>query len=671
MLKFFRKYNKIILVFGGILLMIVFVAPQAVQQFGPNPMNAEVGKSDFGVITAGDLDLAAREQRAISQWSPMLATQLLALREEPIHWMLLTQEAEEGGFVGTPGDGVRWIPDLARQLIRLQYAGSVTNIDQFFETQFGQDELAEATNRLTLNRPVVAAGNRLTPVEFDTVIAKARGILRMTNYYLRENRLGRQRTATANAAYNDEVFANSLLVRAERFIDQIPAGTDAQLEELFNEYKDVVRADAANGIGYTLGERLKFEVLRIDGLEIASAQPLDPVEVRKYYAQNRSDFPASFEVERVLVENAFREQQAQEILRVADRAIRTYVLDRTRRLPEDDEGYKILPDSWESDFGNFEDVATIVQERLTDSIGASAPIPTVERFDQTFVTRDDFAELTQFEGVTARAGAVRFTMPAVLFSIRELLGDTPYKVQAGIPALDLTFESGDTTRLYVRVIDYRDVSPPDDWSELRDVLAEDYLLVSAMDYLESSRSAFEEIARGEGLSALAKQMNLAREFDENGEEIVLEYIPTYLEVASRFGETGVVTKVEALRAENVRDEVMRRGRLIDPLVREDGIDNAERYFSVNSDLPMGIVFFELSAFVPGTEERLRANYQLVTQSLRTRELTAATEDLLPFFSLSAMSERLNLETDVIDIAEIRQEAMEFRGLTDDEAVQEN
>ena len=62
MLKLLRKYDKWILAIGGSLLMVVFLLPQALTEFGANPRKATAAVIDGrGKITEGDLMEARQE----------------------------------------------------------------------------------------------------------------------------------------------------------------------------------------------------------------------------------------------------------------------------------------------------------------------------------------------------------------------------------------------------------------------------------------------------------------------------------------------------------------------------------------------------------------------------------------------------------------------------------
>ena len=61
MFKLLRKYDKWILAVGGSLLMVVFLLPQALQQFGANPRKSAIANTDDGTIIeqTGFLDAAS------------------------------------------------------------------------------------------------------------------------------------------------------------------------------------------------------------------------------------------------------------------------------------------------------------------------------------------------------------------------------------------------------------------------------------------------------------------------------------------------------------------------------------------------------------------------------------------------------------------------------------
>ena len=99
MLKFLRKYNKFILVIGGSLLMVAFLAPQAIQQIG-KIQNRTVATMDGRNVKERELFEAASELRAVNALGGTggTATALLNLSQgsgsdADLHWYLLPKEA--------------------------------------------------------------------------------------------------------------------------------------------------------------------------------------------------------------------------------------------------------------------------------------------------------------------------------------------------------------------------------------------------------------------------------------------------------------------------------------------------------------------------------------------------------------------------------------------------
>lgn len=103
MLKFLRKYNKIILVVGGCFLMVAFLLPTALTQGG--------GMQNPKVVRIGDHVVRAKEYGSASAKVQLyenlnILSGFIDRKENPVqHWLMLLHAAREGGFVGGPTDG--------------------------------------------------------------------------------------------------------------------------------------------------------------------------------------------------------------------------------------------------------------------------------------------------------------------------------------------------------------------------------------------------------------------------------------------------------------------------------------------------------------------------------------------------------------------------------------
>ncbi|MEO1716034.1 MAG: hypothetical protein AAFR76_02885, partial [Planctomycetota bacterium] len=202
MLKFLRKYNKIILVIGGSLLMVAFLAPQAIQQIG-TLQNRTVARMDGREIKERELFDAANELRALNALggtggtaNALLNLEQATSSDADLHWYLLSKEAEAGGFVGSDEDGRGYYLSIAEQIAVLvirssrEYQQFAQQAGQQFADQFilarQLPELREQFfNRLQQTETNAADAGRFTSIEeLHRAVAKMRGIQRMRQAYV-------------------------------------------------------------------------------------------------------------------------------------------------------------------------------------------------------------------------------------------------------------------------------------------------------------------------------------------------------------------------------------------------------------------------------------------------------------------------------------------------------
>src|SRR5690606_23398733 len=113
MLKFPRKYQLILLAIGGSLLILAFPIEPLPRQFGPNRREETVAElaADREKVTYAELLQARADVKflqpfyqvySITGVLPQLAE---GDDEAAYHWLLLTREADQGGYVGGAEDG--------------------------------------------------------------------------------------------------------------------------------------------------------------------------------------------------------------------------------------------------------------------------------------------------------------------------------------------------------------------------------------------------------------------------------------------------------------------------------------------------------------------------------------------------------------------------------------
>src|SRR5690242_15085053 len=102
--KFLRKRSKMILIVGGALLMVAWLLPQTLQQFGRNPGNSQYMRIDGHKVSGAQASEAERRLFAARQIMGGVSLEQLGIKNLA-HWMLLVHEAKLHGLIGGPADG--------------------------------------------------------------------------------------------------------------------------------------------------------------------------------------------------------------------------------------------------------------------------------------------------------------------------------------------------------------------------------------------------------------------------------------------------------------------------------------------------------------------------------------------------------------------------------------
>ena len=241
MLKFLRKYNKLILVVGGSLLMIVFLVPQALTQSSGATRGPVLVRFDGGSFRERDLFDASAELQLIDgvlsiPAMGLSARGLLGVTDpstDRMHWLLLRHEAERAGFVGGPSSGADMIPLLAQM-----YA-------QFASRSLPEEQRSpESLNLYATFFAQQMAGARETLVglrgrDVDIALARAMGVLRMLEAYGSSARLSAPEAIAVARDYFDAADADISAISAEMVLDEVPEPDEATLQAHFERYRAV------------------------------------------------------------------------------------------------------------------------------------------------------------------------------------------------------------------------------------------------------------------------------------------------------------------------------------------------------------------------------------------------------------------------------------------------
>jgi hypothetical protein len=199
MLKFIRKYQLIILAVGGSLLMVVFLFQPIIGKLSPDPRKATVATLADGTKFNGfDYQRASFDLAVIKRISPLLLLPSqqggLGIEqgngdEAELHWLLLSKMANDAGLVGDAGEGITWIPELARRNagFQLQQQAQQGLIQFNSEQEFAQAvaQLAPQYEAPLQRNVALATGMSQGATEDDVyrTLATARGIERFYRVY--------------------------------------------------------------------------------------------------------------------------------------------------------------------------------------------------------------------------------------------------------------------------------------------------------------------------------------------------------------------------------------------------------------------------------------------------------------------------------------------------------
>lgn len=519
MLKFLRKYNKIILVVFGCFLMVVFLVPQGLTQLFRNSEGPIRATYAGGNIRQMDWARASVEVDLVSALWPTLTQALEIGEESAAHWILLAYEAEQGGFVGEYGDGQRQFAALvqrtalasfAQQAQQIGYPPQVAqqvalqawNNPDFAREQLGinltrEEVMAQVEQRMWGIVESRAGQARMNERDVHRAFARATGIERMLGTYLQAAAPSDRRAMIEAKRVLDQVQADTVFLPATLLLDDVPEPTDEQVREQFEAYRDARPGEGEFGIGYTLPDRVKFETMTVNARAIRDSIQPDLVDIRKRFGANPTRYSGTFEENEERIRQDLIAERTDEVLRAARQAFAAEVFLRTQNLKADGL-YKVLPDGWEPI--DFERIAQVIVDNVLDSTGVRIELPVVQTRASKWWTGQDILGETDLRGAQWRVGQRAYQLARALIGVRELDPESGLGVQVGLAPTEpaTTF---DGSLIFFQVLDARAESPPDSPDEIRETVAKDWRELRAYEQLAGRLEELRSTAVQSGLEA--------------------------------------------------------------------------------------------------------------------------------------------------------------------------
>ena len=630
MLKFLRKYNKWILVVGGSLLMVAFLAPQAIQQM-PRLRDPVVAEYNGKSVKASKLERADAELRAVNALGGVgsLTDLMLGMSapsgERYKEWYMLTREAEDAGFVGSDLDGAGYYDEIAQQLAILQVRelARQNNIPESIAAQLVPQYAEGWLNRIVGSENGAASAGRFRTLDdLHKAVAKLRGVLRMQTAYNAMGRLSSSRATRSGVDIFNGAKVDYVVIPSERFTDAVPEPTEEAIQAHFEKYKDSIPSETEYGIGYRQPMRVKLEWLAIEREPIENAITIDAVEASKYHQLNKDKFPGSFSESRASIEAELKRQKAQQIISQAENAVRSEMLRATRTLERRD-GYVDLPANWAEERPSLESIAQRVVDQIKEANdGLTIPLPSITVRNSKWLDQQEVYSLPGFGGANLRVGSIEAPAVIAVFSVKELNPNPNVPVQVGLLASEFPLVGNDGTRYFFRVLDARKESAPETLDEVRDEVVADMKRIEAYDRVVGELGGYTEVAINAGLEEVVESVNagLPAESDATvGETPERVSIREGVTLISRVGQATP----PVFRDENVLDAAFAVAKPLDPTKRIEDIALPERTFAVPAPKSLAVVVGRISGLEPLTREDFAMGYNqyssIITQ-LEVNEL---------------------------------------------------
>lgn len=563
MFKFFRQYNKIILVVGAAFLMVAFLIQPVLSMFMTSPGDQPIGSVNGEELTVADRQTAAAEVQLLSDLHPVLgiSAQTLARADgqfDPEMWLLMLHDARRLGLSASSGAVYDILQQLGIEEARIHQAAS----------RFGaSDDLVYQAVRhwlmLQQYQSLMLGEEHVAPLEKVMRLMQIMSLQRYAQQALQQGdyqSVFQVQQAMQNAESPDgsvrlseplvqwylseqqaTVSGQTLLVSAEAYLDEVEAPTEAELEALFEAHRDDLPGEGEPfGFGYKYPDRVKLEWLAFPIGELRDHVEVAYHEALAYYRQNQDEFriePSEdaapnededataddaaqdaqteneptedaeptvqpFNEVRSEIMDRLREQEAEQLAQRMVNAAQSELFTQMRRLGTQG-GYHQIPDDFEPT--SLEAVA----DRLEAQFGVR---PRIERRVDAWVPTERWGGLSGLgqSWVQDRRDA-RF--PAYVQSAPELVPDEAnplagLRLQAEAPSRPMVGPDG--SRYLFRLTEAQPSHAPESLDEVRQQVVEDARRQAAYELLLEQQAAWVDRAVAEGFATLAEQEHVSQ-----------------------------------------------------------------------------------------------------------------------------------------------------------------
>ena len=527
MLKFFRQYNKIVLVIGASLLMVAFLLQPVMSMLMPSGANRPVGHTADMSFTGEQYDEAQMDLFVLENLSQLSLPQLILLRaplsddHEVEHWMLMLHEAEAMGLGASRAD--------------VDAMMSALGLDERALAMLRERRMSEGAVRAALRSWLTLAQYRdlMLGVSLPAAgIASGSAGLGTVQYM---TQFGPQLAPPLSGAVIRHTLADAqqavegrfALIEAADLLDRVGDPSQEATDALFETYRGVtpdheITEALPLPFGYRVPNRVRVEVLTlpVEPLMAAAAAEVTATDVIERFDENPSKyiFPGeeaeegeaadmTAEQSRRVRFELERERAAaigERLAREAQRQLGANLMTLPREM-----AYYVLGDDFEP--VEMEEVAQRLRESGEGDLEVSAQM---NELTQQWLNVSDLEKLPGI-GRAYLLGRQSVSVAEYVSSAKELepAADDPLtnlRLQVGVPSEPL--RSYDGSFHILRLTAAEPDHAPRDQAEVGRELMRDARLLAAYGMVKESAERYRELAVAGGLDAVVSQVPEAQVF---------------------------------------------------------------------------------------------------------------------------------------------------------------
>lgn len=631
MLKFLRKYNTLILVVGGSLLMVVFLVPQAIEQIGQNPKRVPYATIEGRTLNMRDFQQVQRDWQHLTQIVPEALGGLEI--QDVDHWLLLTHEAERYNLIGGVQDGANSMDYFAEYVaqfaVRMQMQANpwlIQTNEQYLQILQSQADLyrgifaQRVEDQTRAGRP---------PEVYYRALAKLRGVARLLVTYQSLAGLSIPETEIAAADLFDRLTADVAVIPASAFRPDPDSLAMDDVRSHFETYRTTRRGEGDFGFGYMLPDAVRVEWLQVNSEAIVDSLDASSADLLEYYRRFRDTnyFGQEFTEARNQVRTDYINSLAQQRLNDISSAVQRERLRSVQALPRDtdDERYRIVTDDWQAP--TLEHYAGIVREASGLTGQAAEDLVTIRHDSGEFLSLQDLraSELSIYRYEVTANEIIAFG--DLMMLAREFSGDERVNLQRGLLFGPVVLPQSRRVRdlAFVRITDVRHEGPADSVEEVEQRVREDLATLRGYENLQQREESFRSAFADAGFTWL-------NEMDFATAEGTLQYNDTVLGMESAMSDFG--EPIRRLAASPLPEAFVRAARSFDPLVAMSQVSADERTISVLMPDTLALGVGTITAYRPATIERLREGMMQIEQRLEGKARQISVEAVYTFDSLA-------------------------------------